>query len=176
VRPCCRKSRNLGTALSPFEVSDLIGRPVQDLDIDLVRRQIKGRRVLITGAGGSIGSELTRQICRLNPSKIILLDNSEFNLYQINRSLINEFADAIECNLQLVDVCDEKTMEIAFERLKPDVVFHAAAFKHVPMGESNPIEMLKNNVIGTKNVVKLALKYKIKSLTFISTDKAVDPL
>jgi O-antigen biosynthesis protein WbqV len=173
--PLLQKSRNLGTALSPFEVSDLIGRPVQDLDIDLVRRQIKGRRVLITGAGGSIGSELTRQICRLNPSKVILLDNSEFNLYQINRSLINEFADAIECNLQLVDVCDEKTMEIAFERLKPDVVFHAAAFKHVPMGESNPIEMLKNNVIGTKNVVKLALKYKIKSLTFISTDKAVDP-
>ena len=173
--PLLQKNRNLGTALSPFEVSDLIGRPVQDLDIDLVRRQIKGRRVLITGAGGSIGSELTRQICRLNPSDIILLDNSEFNLYQINRRLINEFGDAIKCNLQLVDVCDEKTMEIAFERLRPDVVFHAAAFKHVPMGESNPVEMLKNNVIGTKNVVKLALKYSVKSLTFISTDKAVDP-
>ncbi len=173
--PLLQKNRNLGTALSPFEVSDLIGRPVQDLDVDLVRRQIKGRRVLITGAGGSIGSELTRQICRLNPSDIILLDNSEFNLYQINRRLINEFGDAIKCNLQLVDVCDEKTMEIAFGRLRPDIVFHAAAFKHVPMGESNPVEMLKNNVIGTKNVVKLALKYKIKSLTFISTDKAVDP-
>ena len=157
---------------------------IQELSLDdilprkIVRKsdiRFDNKTILITGAGGSIGSELTRQICRLNPSKIILLDNSEFNLYQINRSLINEFADAIECNLQLVDVCDEKTMEIAFERLKPDVVFHAAAFKHVPMGESNPIEMLKNNVIGTKNVVKLALKYNIKSLTFISTDKAVDP-
>ena len=173
--PLLQLNRNKRVALSPFEVSDLIGRPVQDLDIDLVRRQIKGRRVLITGAGGSIGSEISQQIYRLNPSEIILLDNSEFNLYQINRSLMNEFGDAIKCNLQLVDVCDEKTMEIAFERLKPEVVFHAAAFKHVPMGESNPIEMLKNNVIGTKNVVKLALKYKIKSLTFISTDKAVDP-
>tara|TARA_Y100000385_G_scaffold75495_1_gene76379 strand:+ start:5839 stop:7710 length:1872 start_codon:yes stop_codon:yes gene_type:complete len=173
--PLLQINRNKRAALSPFEVSDLIGRPVQDLDIDLVRRQIKGRRVLITGAGGSIGSEISRQIYRLNPSEIILLDNSEFNLYQINRSLINEFGDAIKCNLQLVDVCDEKTMEIAFERLKPEVVFHAAAFKHVPIGESNPIEMLKNNVIGTKNVVKLAIKYKIKSLTFISTDKAVDP-
>ena len=161
--------------MSKFEVSDLIGRPVQNLDIDLVRRQIKGRRVLITGAGGSIGSEIARQIYRLNPSEIILVDNSEYNLYQVNRSLMNEFADAIKCNLQLVDVCDDKTMEITFERLRPDVVFHAAAFKHVPMGESNPVEMLKNNVIGTKNVVKLALKYKIKSLTFISTDKAVDP-
>ena len=173
--PLLQINRNKGTALSPFEVSDLIGRPVQDLDIDLVRRQIKGRRVLITGAGGSIGSEIARQIYRLNPSAIILIDNSEYNLYQINRSLINEFAGKIKCNLQLIDVCDEKTMEIAFERLKPDIVFHAAAFKHVPMGESNPIEMLKNNVIGTKNVVKLALKHKIKSLTFISTDKAVDP-
>jgi O-antigen biosynthesis protein WbqV len=173
--PLLQINRNKETALSPFEVSDLIGRPVQDLDIDFVSRQIKGRRVLITGAGGSIGSEIARQIYRLNPSEIILVDNSEYNLYQVNRSLMNEFADEVKCNLQLVDVCDEKTMEIAFERLKPEVVFHAAAFKHVPMGESNPIEMLKNNVIGTKNVVKLALKYKIKSLTFISTDKAVDP-
>ena len=173
--PLLQINRNKGTSLSKFEVSDLIGRPVQNLDIDLVRRQIVGRRVLITGAGGSIGSEIARQIYRLNPSGIILLDNSEYNLYQINRSLINEFNGKIKCNLQLIDVCDEKTMEIAFERLKPDIVFHAAAFKHVPMGESNPIEMLKNNVIGTKNVVKLALKHKINSLTFISTDKAVDP-
>jgi O-antigen biosynthesis protein WbqV len=173
--PLLQINRNKGTALSPFEVSDLIGRPIQDQNIDFVSRQIKGRRVLITGAGGSIGSEIARQIYRLNPSEIILVDNSEYNLYQVNRSLMNEFADEVKCNLQLVDVCDEKTMEIAFERLKPEVVFHAAAFKHVPMGESNPIEMLKNNVIGTKNIVKLALKYKIKSLTFISTDKAVDP-
>ena len=112
VRPLLQINRNKGTALSPFEVSDLIGRPVQDLDIDLVRRQIKGRRVLITGAGGSIGSEIARQIYRLNPSEIILLDNSEYNLYQINRSLINEFADEIKCNLQLVDVCDEKQWKL----------------------------------------------------------------
>ena len=173
--PISRADRGRGLKLSPLEASDLIGRSVSDMNIDLVRRQINGRRVLITGAGGSIGSELTRQISRLNPSEVILIDNSEYNLYQINRSLINIYGDKINWNLQLVDVCDEKTMEIVFERLKPDVVFHAAAFKHVPMGESNPIEMLKNNVIGTKNVVKLALKYKISSLTFISTDKAVEP-
>ena len=88
--PLLQINRNKGTSLSKFEVSDLIGRPVQNLDIDLVRRQIKGRRVLITGAGGSIGSEIARQIYRLNPSEIILVDNSEYNLYQVNRSLMNE--------------------------------------------------------------------------------------
>ena len=175
--PLARIARNPGEKLSPFEAADLIGREARALDIAPVKRLIAGRRVMITGAGGSIGSELSRQIAALAPSHMILIDNSEYNLYKLDQLLEGLLPEDgptkwDEC---LGDVCDLPCMEEIFKAHKPEIILHAAAFKHVPLGESNPIETLKNNIGGTKNIIDLAVKYKAKSFTLISTDKAVDP-
>jgi len=144
--PLVRIARNTGETLSPFEAADLIGREARALDIDPVKRMIQGRRILVTGAGGSIGSELSRQIAALSPS-----------------------------TMDLGDVCDLARMDEIFKTHKPEIILHAAAFKHVPLGETNPIETLRNNVGGTKNIINLSLKHKALSFTLISTDKAVNP-
>lgn len=175
--PLARIAKNPGEKLSPFEAADLIGREARALDIAPVKRLMTGRRVMVTGAGGSIGSELSRQIAALSPAKMILIDNSEFNLYKLDQlmgDLLPDDGDT-KWGVHLGDVCDLPCMEEIFKTHKPEIILHAAAFKHVPLGETNPIETLKNNVGGTKTIIDLAVKYKAKSFTLVSTDKAVDP-
>lgn len=175
--PLVRVNQSSSSPLTPFEAADLIGRNVKALDIEPVRRLIAGRRVMITGAGGTIGSEITRQVAGLKPDRMILLDASEFNLYEIDRKLSRDFADG-KGNLwfpYLANVCDMDRLRGIFDTEKPDIILHAAALKHVHLGESNPIETLKTNVIGTRNLLTLAHEIGAQSFTLISTDKAVDP-
>ena len=175
--PLARVARNPGETLSPFEAADLIGREARSLDISPVKRLVEGRRVMITGAGGSIGSELSRQIAALSPSAMVLIDNSEFNLYKLDQLMTDILPEdgITEWGVHLGDVCNLARMEEIFKAHKPEIILHAAAFKHVPLGETNPIETLQNNIGGTKNIIDLAVKYKTDSFTLISTDKAVSP-
>ena len=175
--PLARVARNPGETLSPFEAADLIGREARALDISPVKRLIAGRRVMITGAGGSIGSELSRQIAALSPASMVLVDNSEFNLYKLDQLMTELLPEegATTWGVHLGDVCNLPRMEEIFQLHRPEIILHAAAFKHVPLGETNPIETLSNNIGGTKNIIDLAVKYKTDSFTLISTDKAVAP-
>jgi O-antigen biosynthesis protein WbqV len=175
--PLARIARNSGESLSPFEAADLIGREARALDISPVKRLVEGRCVMITGAGGSIGSELSRQIAALSPSKMVLVDNSEYNLYKLDKLMTDILPDEGRFNwgVHLGDVCDLARMEDLFQAHGPEIILHAAAFKHVPLGETNPIETLRNNIGGTKTIIDLAVKYDAKSFTLISTDKAVAP-
>ena len=165
------KAGNAG--LMPFEANDLIGRNAKDLDVTPVRQFIEGRKVLITGAGGTIGSELTRQVSRLRPDKIILIDNGEYNLYKIDAELTEH--KLCKWHAYLGDVQDETRMSEIFEYEQPDIVLHAAALKHVPLSELNPIETINSNVGGTYNIIKQATRFNTDSFTLISTDKAVKP-
>jgi O-antigen biosynthesis protein WbqV len=160
--------------VKPVEVEDLLGRPQTPLDRDAMRRLIQGRRVLVTGAGGSIGSELVRQIARLDPARLTLLDNSEYNLFRIDRE-VAKVAPALARDAILADVRDAKRIESAFRDARPDLVFHAAALKHVPMVEANMFEGLATNVAGTVNVADAARAAGVRALVQISTDKAVNP-
>jgi len=175
--PLARIGTGIDQALSPFEAADLIGRDVQSLDITPVRRLIDGKRVLITGAGGSIGSELARQIVALSPAKTVLVDLSEYNVYRIQHVMdeILPPGGETQWTAYLADVCDKDRMREIFEEEKPEIILHAAALKHVPLGESNPIETLRTNIVGTKTVIDLAIEFKSQSFTLISTDKAVSP-
>ena len=174
--PLVRVSQTRPDTLSPFEASDLIGRELRALDITPVRRFIEGRRVMITGAGGTIGSEIMRQVAALAPERLVLVDNSEFNLYKIDRELTETVPDAtLKWFPYIADVCDEDRMDEIFTDEKPQIILHAAALKHVPLSEVNPIEALRTNVGGTQNILRLAKKHKAESFTLISTDKAVMP-
>ncbi|PHR92336.1 MAG: polysaccharide biosynthesis protein [Robiginitomaculum sp.] len=160
-------------ALTPFEAADLIGRSAKALDMTPVQRMIANKRILITGAGGTIGSELARQIAAFGPAHMILVDGSEMNLYTIDQ-ILSEYED-LSYTAYLGDVRDEVHMDEIFDNEKPQVILHAAALKHVPLMEANPIEAILTNVGGTKTIIKMAMKYKAESFTLISTDKAVEP-
>jgi FlaA1/EpsC-like NDP-sugar epimerase len=162
-----------GAALSPVDAADLLDRPPRTLDRERARSLIAGKRVLVTGAGGTIGSELTRQALKLDPARLILLDASEFNLYAIDQELKEHNAPAV-WTAELGDVRDLARLEALFARERPDVVLHAAALKHVPLMELNPPEAVLTNVGGAINVARLA-KDACQALIFISTDKAVNP-
>jgi FlaA1/EpsC-like NDP-sugar epimerase len=172
----------VGTApnqgLSQFEAADLIGRDPRTLDMTPVSELISGKRVLITGAGGSIGSELTLQIARLAPSHLALVDMSELNLFNLERKLdpLQPFGHAAPCRTYLADVCSRGRMAEIFAAERPDIVLHAAALKHVPSGERNPIETLRTNVLGTHVTLDLCEIYGVSHFVLISTDKAVDPV
>ncbi len=159
--------------LMKFEANDLIGRNAKDLDVTPVRQFVEGKKVLITGAGGTIGSELTLQISRLRPAKIVLIDNGEFNLYKINGALDEH--KLCKWHSYLGDVQDETRMREIFDFERPDIVLHAAALKHVPLSELNPVETINSNVGGTYNIINLATEFKTDSFTLVSTDKAVKP-
>jgi FlaA1/EpsC-like NDP-sugar epimerase len=135
---------------------------------------LKGRRVLVTGAGGSIGSELCRQISRYSPAQLIMLDHAEFNLYSIEQEM-KKYWDEKRMSVLLGDVRDEVGMRFVFENFKPEIVFHAAAYKHVPLVEENPAEGIRTNIFGTRLVADLAVKYGVKKFLLVSTDKAVNP-
>ena len=171
-----------GEALTRFEAADLIGREERGLDLTPVRNFIKNRRVLITGAGGTIGSELTRQVAALSPAKLVLVDASEYNLYAIDKELKELYMDDQHkkdlwqtWSVRLGDICHTSFIQEVFAQERPEIVLHAAAFKHVPLSELNPVETLHTNVGGTKIILDLCKKYEANSFTLISTDKAVAP-
>ena len=159
--------------LAPVQAADLLARPPRVLDSAAPRRLVEGRRVLVTGAGGTIGSELTRQVLGLGPSELTLVDASEFNLYAIDGELRARGVAAV-WRTELADVRDRARMAAVFARARPQVVLHAAALKHVPLMELNPTEAVRTNLGGTVVVAELACA-TAEALVFISTDKAVNP-
>lgn len=161
-------------SLNPVALEDLLKRPQVSLEREGVQELIRGRKVLVTGAGGSIGSELVRQICEFNPSQIVLLDHSEYALYRIHQEVEQEFSN-IPNIMILANVADRARIQSLFSDVKPDLVFHAAALKHVPIVEENPIEAVITNVIGTKCIAEACLDNQVKAMVAISTDKAVNP-
>lgn len=161
-------------ALRPVSIEDLLGREAVELDWAGIRAGLAGKRVLVTGAGGSIGSELCRQIGRIGPSELVLLDQGEYNLYCIEAELRRMFP-ALRLTARLGDVTDVVSLEAAFRNARPEVVFHAAAYKHVPMLEGQVREAVRNNVLGTVRVAQAAVVHESERLILISTDKAVHP-
>ncbi len=160
--------------LKPMAIEDLLNRPQVPLDRAGMARMIQGRRVIVTGAGGSIGSELARQVAALGPDLLVLLDISEFALWQIDLELTESFP-AIPRQAVIADVRDAARITTLFATLRPELVFHAAALKHVPIVESNPLEGLLTNVIGTRAVADAARANGAAAMVVISTDKAVNP-
>lgn len=160
--------------LKPVAIDDLLGRDPVSLDWDAIRAGLAGKRVLVTGGGGSIGAELCRQIARLDPAGLVVLDSSEFNLYRVDYDLRNEFHDLVMDSV-LGDVCDSATVENVLSRHRPEVVFHAAAYKHLPMLQNQVREAFRNNVVGTMRLADAAARHEVQTFVLISTDKAVNP-
>ena len=153
---------------------DLLGRKPVHLDAKLINSYLEDKRVLVTGAGGSIGSEICRQVARFNPAKIVLFDNAETPLFHIERELVDKFPD-LRLYAIMGDVRDRARVDGVFDEFQPEVVFHAAAYKHVPMMELNPAEAASNNVRGTRNVANASDAVRVERFVMISTDKAVNP-
>jgi FlaA1/EpsC-like NDP-sugar epimerase len=156
------------------EIEDLLGRDPVVLDRELIGVYLAGKRVLVTGAAGSIGSEICRQVAQFGPKKLILLEQAETPLYEIEKELIARFPELRIMPL-VADVRDREKVFAAFEEFEPEVVFHAAAYKHVPMMEYNPTQAVLNNVFGSRNVADAAHRLRVRNFVMISTDKAVNP-
>jgi len=172
-----RISQGIADNLRDINLEDLMGREPVYLNMEIVKAEIEGRPVLVTGAGGSIGSELARQIIAYNPAKLILLDNAETPLYRIEMELRSLrpagcSTDVIPC---IGDIRTRRGLDRIFKAHRPQIVYHAAAYKHVPMMEFSPIEAINNNIIGTYKLATMACKYDAKKFVMISTDKAVRP-
>ena len=161
--------------LRDVSIEDLLGREMIKLDDAIIQNLIEGECVLVTGAGGSIGSELCRQTLVHNPRKLILLENSEYNLYSITNNLNNINKKRIDVLPLLCSVRDMDAVEKIFRENKPSIVLHAAAYKHVPIIEDNINEGVKTNILGTKKLAEIAAKYKVEKFVMVSTDKAVNP-
>jgi FlaA1/EpsC-like NDP-sugar epimerase len=161
--------------LKKVDVEDLLGRDPVELDMAQIAKGLTNQTVLVTGAGGSIGSEICRQICNFRPQKVILLGHGENSIYLINQELVNKFKNAIEIIPIIADIQNKNQMATIINKYKPHAIYHAAAHKHVPLMESNVEAAFKNNVIGTKNVAELAKAAHVKKFVMISTDKAVNP-
>lgn len=160
--------------IKKINIEDLLDRDPIKLDAVQIRQQVLNKCVLVTGAAGSIGSEIVRQLTNFKPSKIILFDQAETPMYDIELSL-REDLQFFDFEIVIGDVRDVDRLESAFVKFKPDIVYHAAAYKHVPMMERNPKEGIKTNVFGTKNVADLSVKYQVRKFVMVSTDKAVNP-
>jgi FlaA1/EpsC-like NDP-sugar epimerase len=166
---------NLARQFRPVQVEDVLGREQVEVDFSQVASYLQGHTVLVTGAGGSIGSELCRQIARVGAARLILVDNAETALFDIERELVDEraFTPAVP---KLIDVKDRKALRReVFEKYRPTVVFHAAAYKHVPLMETHPLESVRNNVIATRTIAELSAEFEVERFVLISTDKAVNP-
>lgn len=166
--------RSVVSELRDIHIEDLLGREPVSLDWERIQGGIQGKTIVVTGGGGSIGAELCRQIARQGPGSLVIFDNSEFNLYSIEMEIRSKHPD-IELHADLGDVCDIPAVQRAFAEHRPDIVFHAAAYKHVPMLEANAREALRNNVLGTRNVALAADQHRCGAFVLISTDKAVNP-
>ena len=156
------------------DIEDLLGREPVSLDVDAISKYLKGKRILVTGAGGSIGSEIVRQVARFGPEKVVLLGRGENSLFELELE-IKALFPRLKYELVIADVQNRQKLERVFKKFRPQVVFHAAAHKHVPLMETNADQAIINNVLGTKNVAELALKFGIERFVNISTDKAVNP-
>lgn len=156
------------------KIEDLLGRPVRKTEIEDIAKLINNQSIMITGAAGSIGSELCRQLASYKPKKIIMFDCWENGLYDLGMEF-KEFFPTVNYILTIGNIQDKKRAISVIRLFKPAIIFHAAAYKHVPLMEENPVEAVKNNIFGTKNLIEAAKKYKIKKFIFISTDKAANP-
>ena len=165
---------DLAQQIRPVQVEDLLGREPVEVDVAAISSYLAGKTVLVTGAGGSIGSELCRQIARAEPQRIVMVEQAESALHDIERELVDErgFSAGVPV---LADVRNRRRMSQVFERYKPQVVFHAAAYKHVPLMEANPLESVRNNVLGTRVVADAAVEHGAERFLLISTDKALNP-
>ncbi|MTD30778.1 nucleoside-diphosphate sugar epimerase/dehydratase [Planomicrobium sp. YIM 101495] len=163
------------TDIQDVKIEELLGRDEVKLDMDKIKGQLTGKTVLVTGAGGSIGSEICRQIIRFGPAKLLLLGHGENSIYLIDMELKTKIDPNTELIPIIADVQDRERMFGVMEEFQPDVVYHAAAHKHVPLMEYNPMEAVKNNIFGTKNVADAADAAGVKSFVMVSTDKAVNP-
>lgn len=168
------KNKNVLDSLKEVEIEDLLGRDPIKLDNNNIESLIKGHAILVTGGGGSIGSELCRQIATFNPELLIIFDIYENNLYNIELELRAKYPN-LNIKGIIGSVRDKKKLEDVFSKYRPYLVFHAAAHKHVPLMEVSPLEAIKNNVLGTQNVADCADKFGTKRFILISTDKAVNP-
>jgi FlaA1/EpsC-like NDP-sugar epimerase len=157
-----------------IEVKDLLNREHIDLNIEKISKYIRGKKLLITGGAGSIGEEITKQLCKFTPGELVILDHSENGLFYIDRELKREWP-GLKVEIIVADIRNKEKMEKIFRRFKPEVIFHTAAHKHVNMMEYHPDEAVSNNIIGTRNLVELADEYEVKSFVMISTDKAINP-
>lgn len=168
-------NQSVPTQLREIELKDLLVRPPHQIDITSTREMIRGRRVLVTGGGGSIGSELVRQVLGFDPARLVVLDHSEFNLYAIDQELkiFENYSEKIVP--AMLDVCDKNGMRDLFETYRPEIVIHAAAYKHVHLVEANPYSSILNNIMGTQNLLRLCEQFKISRFVLVSTDKAVNP-
>jgi FlaA1/EpsC-like NDP-sugar epimerase len=165
---------DLARQIRPVEVEDLLGREPVEVDIDSIAGYLTGEVVLVTGAGGSIGAELCRQIARVGPTRLVLVDNGEPGLFEIERELVNERGFRATAAI-LADAGNPTKMRQIFEKYRPAVVFHAAAYKHVALVEANPIEAVRNNTLMTRTVADVAVEFGAKRFVLVSTDKAVNP-
>jgi FlaA1/EpsC-like NDP-sugar epimerase len=165
---------DLARQLRPVEVEDVLGREPVEVDFASIAEYLKGEVVLVTGAGGSIGSELCRQIARIGPAKLVLLDHAEPALFEIERELVRE-RGFLAAAAVVGDVRDPVKLGQVFDKYRPGVVFHAAAYKHVAMMEANPLEAVRNNTLGTRVVADVAVEYGAKRFVLVSTDKAANP-
>jgi FlaA1/EpsC-like NDP-sugar epimerase len=166
---------SLAGQIRPVQVEDVLGREQVEVDLTEVGAYVGGKNIVVTGAGGSIGSELCRQLSRLGVSKLILVDQAESSLYEIERELVDE-RDFTAVVPVLADCGDRTKMRQVFERYPPDVVFHAAAYKHVPMLEANPLQAVRNNALVTHALAEVAIEFGVERFVLISTDKAAKPL
>ena len=161
--------------LRNVEIEDLLGRDPVQLDQTMIEKQLRGKKILVTGAGGSIGSEICRQVAKFKPKEIVILGHGENSIYQLNMELVGKYSQHFSITPVIADVQDRKRIFEVMDKYKPDVVYHAAAHKHVPLMELNPREAVKNNILGTRNVAEAASHARVKAFVMVSTDKAVNP-
>jgi len=160
--------------IKQIKIEDLLERPEINLDIENIRKNISGKTVMITGAAGSIGSEIVKQVSKFKPKTVVLFDQAESELYNLELEIANKYKTS-DYKIIIGDITNLKRLEYIISRYKPEIIFHAAAYKHVPMMENNPAEAVNTNIKGTKNIADLADKYKVSRFVMISTDKAVNP-
>ncbi len=158
-----------------INLEDLLGRDPISFGQESIKKLIDGKVCLVTGGGGSIGSELSRQIASYNPKQLVIVDIYENNAYEIQQELVRKYGDNLNLQVRIASVRDYDKIKTLFEEFMPELVFHAAAHKHVPLMEDSPTEAIKNNIFGTYNVAKLAEKYNVEKFVLVSTDKAVNP-
>ncbi len=168
-------NENVESKIRKISIDDLLGRETVNLENTALKGFIGGKTVMVTGGGGSIGSELCRHIAALNPKRLVIVDNYENNAYDIQQELFGAYGRSFPLSVEIISVCDEERMRLVFEEYKPDIVYHAAAHKHVPLMEHNPEEAVKNNIFGTYTTARLAIEHGVEKFVLVSTDKAVNP-